>query len=132
MTSPTRSDKLATPEAAPTHHIHRSSDPVRGQTPQDKPEPCQEISPTAAGGGHHDKQRPEAQPDPGHPETQPDPASGETRPADIKRKAGFTDRIIGKTEQIVGRIRKSTELEERGKLRESEGKAAVVKDTKPT
>ncbi|THH18512.1 hypothetical protein EW146_g2474 [Bondarzewia mesenterica] len=45
-------------------------------------------------------------------------------------KAGFADKLIGKTEQAVGKLAHKPQLEEKGELRATGGKAAVRGDAR--
>ncbi|KAG1796983.1 uncharacterized protein HD556DRAFT_1431181 [Suillus plorans] len=44
--------------------------------------------------------------------------------------AGFGDKVIGKTQKVIGKYTKNEELHEKGELRETGGKAAVLENTR--
>lgn len=44
--------------------------------------------------------------------------------------AGFGDKVIGKTQKVIGKYTKNEELHEKGELRETGGKGAVLGDAR--
>ncbi|KAF8574229.1 hypothetical protein K439DRAFT_1624491 [Ramaria rubella] len=145
-TNPTQVD-LSNAQPPPTHRVHQSSDRLPAH-PRDFPHEDSvgvtggtnefpegnsqvashtnngDIAPfdsTTATSGHDNATRPL--------NTQPAPEDSVARGGQEglpQGKASLTDKIIGKTEKVVGKMKKDPELHEKGELREAGGKAAAA------
>ncbi|EPQ55639.1 hypothetical protein GLOTRDRAFT_128861 [Gloeophyllum trabeum ATCC 11539] len=115
----------------PTHRVHHSEDPLPGTRGV---APAADYSAEAT--EHFDDQnvpRPSGQVDSAVDEQRPlgtAPTTGggvaiggeEDLPMG---KAGLGDKIVGKTQKVVGKVAKNPEMHEKGELREAGGKAAA-------
>ncbi|THV02646.1 hypothetical protein K435DRAFT_827437 [Dendrothele bispora CBS 962.96] len=126
------------PTTRPEHQVHDSSDPLPGA--RGAQSGAVDYSPETI------ERMPTSQLDQqGVPETHTEGRNAftESRPMDVKPtdnggvaiggrsdlpegKAKMTDKIIGKTEKVIGKMTKNPEMHEKGELREAGGKAATI------
>ncbi|KAF8064221.1 hypothetical protein FPV67DRAFT_1504019 [Lyophyllum atratum] len=138
-TNPTYAPSEAT---RPEHHIHNTDEPLPG---------AKGAAPTTDYSARTVERTPSSafQEQPSHishaapPEKQGKNAHNTERPRDVKPTstggvavgghdnlpeghAGFGDKMIGKTQKVSGKATHNSEMHEKGELRETGGKAAVL------
>ncbi|KAK7055070.1 hypothetical protein R3P38DRAFT_2844941 [Favolaschia claudopus] len=137
-------------EPRPEHHVHKASEPLpgaRGGAPAadysadtmerlpssvwqnaDPSQPTRELDTDESDGRNaFSSERPlNTQP---HPEggVAIDGGHSESMPMG---KASAADKLIGKTQKVIGKVTNKPELHEKGELRESGGKAAATGDAR--
>ncbi|KAJ3830459.1 hypothetical protein F5880DRAFT_1468339 [Lentinula raphanica] len=142
-------DFSATEAIRPTHHVHGSNDPLpgakRGVNAVDYSAETMERTPST---WNERTEEQFAREQPGHHESHHDQYEGrnaftEQRPMDVQPtsaggvaiggnsdlpegKASMMDKVVGKTQKVIGKATHKPEMHEKGELRESGGKAAVL------
>ncbi|KAI0270574.1 hypothetical protein BC834DRAFT_862026 [Gloeopeniophorella convolvens] len=134
-------------DGRPSHHIHNPNEPLPGA-------PGGQIAPDYSTGAlsgtkkpgdfdrePYEEQRFEEDHDAADPRGQN--AFTSERPSDVKPtqsggvarggqdnlpvgKANFLDKVIGKTEKVIGKVTKNADMHETGELRETGGKKAAI------
>ncbi|KAI9511228.1 hypothetical protein F5148DRAFT_1172763 [Russula earlei] len=115
-------------DAPPQHHLHRSDDPLPGRSsrerepsPEEQHPQTQEPALHTQGRNAFNSERPL--------DVQPAPEGGVARGGqdDLPLgKANILDKVVGKTEKVIGKITGNAERHEVGELREAGGKKAVI------
>ncbi|PIL26192.1 hypothetical protein GSI_11947 [Ganoderma sinense ZZ0214-1] len=139
-------------DAPPTHHLHKSSDVLPAGAAQSQADRGTGAGADAQGNvrdpesfedrlASPDQQDPSCEFDPTHAHEGRN-AWTEERPLGVQpterggvaiggredlpeTHASTADKLVGKTQKVVGKMTKNSEMHERGELRESGGKAAV-------
>jgi len=108
------------PQPPSTHAASRSSDNAADRPPQQ----------TSASATHHSESGVNAFNSDRPMNTEPAPGGGvaiDGGDDDMPMgKASMADKLVGKTEKVIGKVTKKPELHEKGELRESGGKAAAL------
>ncbi|KZP08897.1 hypothetical protein FIBSPDRAFT_760747 [Athelia psychrophila] len=134
---------MSEPIQRPEHHLHGSSQPLPGARGGDattdySPEAIERAPPSAFDDANIDSIPPSTH----HGESASN-AYDEDRPLDVQSapeggvgiggndelpmgKASFGDKVIGKTQKLVGKMAHKPEMHEKGELREKGGKAAAA------
>ncbi|KDQ52428.1 hypothetical protein JAAARDRAFT_40281, partial [Jaapia argillacea MUCL 33604] len=118
----------------PHHHMHHSGDPLPGNHGVPKADDYSTEA-TENWGAHAPTGVPRTKSAKGETEVDEDrplntqPVSGGVA-VDGKEdlpegKASFADKMVGKTQKLIGKVSTNPEMHEKGELRESGGKAAV-------
>ncbi|KAF9009247.1 hypothetical protein BDZ89DRAFT_1095205 [Hymenopellis radicata] len=131
-----------TSSTRPQHHIHGDADPLPG-TDRDYSAESMGESGRQTGGDRRDQQPGENLDSDFGSSTAPRTAFDSERPMGVQPSsaggvavggrndlpeghATAMDKMIGKTEKVVGKMAKKPEMQERGELREAGGKAAAT------
>ncbi|KAI0052396.1 hypothetical protein FA95DRAFT_1601771 [Auriscalpium vulgare] len=115
MSSQTSATTLG--DGRPAHRIHNTSDPLPGARGD---APTADYTPAAIEG--RNEPEPALEPD-ARPEPNVSIGREETLPVG---KANAFDKIYGKTEKVLGKVFKNSDMHETGELREAGGRKAAI------